>query len=546
MTTGQQLNPMTTHGMVTSPHYLASQAGLELLRNGGTAVDAAIAAAATLAVVYPQMCTLGGDGFWLIYNAKKRKLEGLNASGRAGAKASIDFYAARGLKRIPPHGYLAANTVPGVVSGWEAAYNYAQRELDSPCRWGDLFAAAVMYAEEGFPVSASLAFWSRINTATDDTEFRALQRFPEFSAAYLDHGSASDEGTLLRLPDLARTLKTLASHGAEEFYQGDIAARIVADLEKNGGVLSREDFARHTADWVEPLSVSYRGHTACNLPPNTQGMASLEILNICNRFDMRALGEGTADYCHLIIEATKLAFADRDAYLSDPAFADIPVGELLSDAHADRQASRISMNRAAADVRPMDPHGDTAWLGVVDRWGNAVSLIQSIYHDFGSAIVPGGTGILLQNRGSYFSLDPGHVNCLQPGKRTLHTLNPAMLFKGGRPFLVYGTMGGEGQPQTQAALVTRIVDFGMTPQAAIDAPRWLYGRSWGREANDLKLEGRFPAAVVEELLRRGHPASLVAAYTDIMGHAGAILINQESGIFQGGADPRGDGLACGY
>ena len=348
------------------------------------------------------------------------------------------------------------------------------------------------------------------------------------------------------MPDLARTLKTLASHGAEEFYQGDIAARIVADLEKNGGVLSREDFARHTADWVAPLSVTYRGHTACNLPPNTQGMASLEILNICNRFDMRALGEGTADYCHLIIEATKLAFADRDAYLSDPAFADIPVGELLSDAHADWQASRISMNRAAADVRPMDPHGDTAWLGVVDRWGNAVSLIQSIYHDFGSAIVPGGTGILLQNRGSHFSLDPGHVNCLQPGKRTLHTLNPAMLFKGGRPFLVYGTMGGEGQPQTQAALVTRIVDFGMTPQAAIDAPRWLYGRSWGREANDLKLEGRFPEAVVEELVRRGHSASLVAPYTDLMGHAGAILINQENGILQGGADPRSDGLACGY
>lgn len=539
-------NPLAVNGMVTSPNYLATQAGLDILRRGGTAIDAAIATAATLAVVYPQMCTLGGDNFWLIYDANKGKLRALNASGRAGSMATIDFYTSKGLKKIPARGYLAANTVPGVVSGWDEAYKYSRQALGTKMRWQDLFASPIAYARNGFPVSTSLAYWSAINTDPADQEFRNLQRFPEFARIFLKNGKPYGVGELLKQPDLARTLERIAKNGAREFYEGSIAETIVADVQRNGGVLRKEDFARHNADWVDPISVEYRGYTACNFPPNTQGMASLEILNILNNFDLQKLGENTADYYHVIIEATKEAFLDRDKYLSDPAFVSIPLDDLLSKAHGKAQAARIDMHKAAGPKQALDPKGDTIWLGVVDRHGNAVSLIQSIYHDFGSGIVPSGTGVLLQNRGSFFSLDPAHVNRLEPGKRTFHTLNPAMLLKDGKPYLVYGTMGGEGQPQTQAAIVTRIVDFGLTPQEAIAAPRWLYGRTWGAASNDLKIEGRVPHGVCEELRKRGHPIKRVQDYTDTMGHAGAILIDQKTGLLQGATDPRGDGLAAGF
>ncbi|MFM0327877.1 gamma-glutamyltransferase family protein, partial [Caballeronia glebae] len=265
----------------------------------------------------------------------------------------------------------------------------------------------------------------------------------------------------------------------------------------------------------------YRDTVAYNLPPNTQGMASLEILNILDNVDMSKIPEGSPDYYHVMVEATKEAFVDRDKYLSDPDFVKIPLDFLLSPQHGKEQAARIEMNAAARDLKPLDPKGDTAWFGVVDKDGNAVSIIQSIYHDFGSGIVPSGTGVLLQNRGSFFSLDPQHVNHLEPGKRTFHTLNPAMLLKNGKPYLVYGSMGGEGQPQTQAAIVTRIVDYGMTPQEAINAPRWLYGRTWGASSNDIKSEGRIPAEITAELRKRGHSVKVVEDYTDIMGHAGA-------------------------
>lgn len=537
---------MSCNGMVTSPHYLASQAGLDILRRGGTAIDAAVATAATLAVVYPQMCTLGGDNFWLIYDARAGRMKALNASGRAGEKASIDFYRGRGLTKIPARGYLAANTVPGVVSGWDEAWKYSRSALGSQLSFASLLDTARELAERGFPVSTSLAWWSKVDTDPTDQEFRNLQRYPGFAATYLKDGKPYGLGEIMRLPELAATLALLADKGADEFYKGSIAAAITADLEKNGGLLTARDFARHTADWVEPISVPYRDCRAYNFPPNTQGMASLEILNILNNFDLSRIQEGSADYYHLIIEATKEAFLDRDTYLSDPAFVDIPLERLLSAGHGKRQAARIRMDRAASNLAPLDPKGDTIWLGVVDGQGNAVSLIQSIYHDFGSGIVPRGTGVLLQNRGSFFSLDPAHVNCLEPGKRTFHTLNPAMLLRDGKPFLVYGTMGGEGQPQTQAAIATRVLDYGMTPQEAIDAPRWLYGRTWGKASNDLKLEGRIPADVADELARRGHPVRRVEDYTDTMGHAGAIRIDPQTGVLQGGTDPRGDGLACGY
>ncbi|MFC4521748.1 gamma-glutamyltransferase [Cupriavidus pinatubonensis] len=538
---------MATHGMVTTSNRLATQAGLDVLKRGGNAVDAAIAVASTLAVVYPQMNTIGGDAFWLIYNAKTHELRALNASGRAGENATIAFYRGKGMDTIPARGYLSANTVPGTVSGWDAAYQYARSSMGGNLPWPDLLADAVNYADKGFAVSPSLATWSRINVDPTDKVFRDLQRFDGFRQTFLKpDGSPYGVGEIMRQPELAATLTQIAKGGATVFYKGDVARKIVADLQANGGVLTYNDFARHKADWVDPIKVNYRGYEAYNFPPNTQGFASLEILNILNQRDVHALGEGSADYYHLLIEATKQAFADRDRYLSDPAFVKIPLDKLLASQHGAAQSARITMASAGKDVKPMDPHGDTVWFGTVDKDGNAVSMIQSIYHDFGSGVVPKGTGVLLQNRGSFFSLDPANVNHLEPGKRTFHTLNPAMLMKNGKPYLVYGTMGGEGQPQTQAALVTRIVDFGMSPQDAVAGPRWLYGRTWGVASNDLKVEGRVPQSVTDELARRGHPVKRVDAYTDTMGHAGAILIDPATGVIYGAADPRGDGLAAGF
>jgi len=541
------VNPTTTQGMVTTSNYLATQAGLKVLRDGGNAIDAAIAAAATLAVVYPQMTTIGGDNFWLIHNAKTGEMRALNASGRAGEKATIDFYKQKGLSKIPARGYLAANTVPGVISGWDEAYRYGKQSMGSKLSWSQLMDSAIGYAQDGFAVTPSLAKWAQININPADQEFRNLQRFTGFKKTYLKaDGSIYQVGEVMKQPELAATLRLIAKDGAKAFYQGPIAKKIVDELQRNDGVLTLKDFATHKANWVTPLKVPYRDTVAYNLPPNTQGMAALEILNVLNNFDVKKLGEGTTDYYHLIIEATKEAFADRDKYLSDPDFVKIPVEFLLSKQHGIDQAKRIQMATAATSVKPLDPKGDTIWLGVVDKDGNAVSLIQSVYHDFGSGIVPEGTGVLLQNRGSFFSLDKTHVNHLEPGKRTFHTLNPAMLLKDGKPLLVYGTMGGEGQPQTQAAIVTRIVDFGMTPQDAINGPRWLHGRTWGAVSNDLKIEGRAPLAVTDELKKRGHPINVVEDYTDTMGHAGAIWIDPATKVRYGATDPRGDGVAAGY
>ncbi|MBR6467289.1 MAG: gamma-glutamyltransferase [Desulfovibrio sp.] len=532
--------------MVTTPHYLASGAGLDVLRHGGNAVEAAIAASAVLAVVYPQMCTLGGDAFWLVWDASQKKLAGINASGRAGLGASREAYLERGRRRIPARGWLACNTVPGLVSGWEKAWELAlgmRGHAMGGLSWPSLFEDALAYCHEGFPVSSSLAFWLKADTAPAGPR---LQQDPGFARCFLPDGRLPGEGEVLRQPDLGATLERIVRHGPHEFYEGSIAARIASAMQARGGLLALADFQRHRADFVEPLRVGYRGFEACNLPPNTQGMASLGILNILEHFDVQALGEGTADYCHLLVEATKLAFADRDRWLTDPDFQDIPLDRLLSRAHGREQAALVDMARARPFANPLDPAGDTVWFGTMDRWGNAVSLIQSVYYDFGSGIVPEGTGVLLQNRGCYFSLDQRHVNCLEPGKRTFHTLNPAMLLKDGRPWLVYGTMGGEGQPQTQAAVVTRIVDFGMSPQAAVDAPRWVYGRTWGADASSLRLESRIGQDVARELARRGHELAPADDYDSAMGHAGCILADPVSGLLRGAADPRSDGLACGW
>lgn len=534
---------MATRGMVTTPHYLASQAALEILHKGGNAVEAAIAAASTIAVVYPHMNSIGGDNFWLIYNAKSGEVKALNSSGRAGEQATIEFYKERGFDKIPARGPLAANTVPGAVAGWGAAHAYADAEIGNNVTWQDVLAQAVYYAKEGFPVTESQEYWTNVNLE-EDYEFRALQRFEEFAHTFLKEGKSYRAGEILKQTDLAQTLAHIAKNGASAFYEGELAEKIVAGLQEVGGLLTIEDFKAHVSDWVAPISLDYRGLTAYNLPPNTQGMASLSILNMLKHFDVAAIPEGSSEYYHLLVEAIKLAFIDRDRYLTDPEFSDIPLDELLSETRGEELARILKESLQAKQLQALDAKGDTVWFGVVDAEGNAVSFIQSIYHEFGAGIIPKGTGVLLQNRGSFFSLDAAHVNRLAPRKRTFHTLNPAMLLENGRPKLVYGTMGGEGQPQTQAMLVTRILDYGMSVQAAIEAPRFLYGRTWGASSNTLKVESRIPELVRTQLATKGHDIEVLADFTDTMGHAGAIYIDGE--VKYGGADPRGDGAALGF
>lgn len=544
-TESQCFDPMTTRGMVTSPHYLATQAGVNTLRKGGTALDAAIAVAAVLAVVYPQMCSIGGDNFWLAHEAATGSLHGINASGRSGEKATRDFYAQKGLAAIPLRGPLAACTVPGVVSGWDAARTLSL-SWGSPLSLADLLQDAIALAAEGFAVTPSLAYWLHEDCKADPQGYRQLQNQPGFASTFLPTGKPAHVGELMRLPDLAATLSLIACEGPRTFYEGELAERMTRWLADNGGLLTARDFAAHDAETVIPLSVRYRGLEACNLPPNTQGVASLSILNILEHMDVASLGEGSAQHIHAIVEATKLAFAERDAHVTDPDFAQIPLDHMLSPAHGRELAQRIRMDRAFEPANLLEPKGDTCWFGVVDAQGNAVSAIQSIFHDFGAGIVAGDTGVLLQNRGSFFSLDPTHVNTLEPLKRTMHTLNPPMLRKNGKPWLVYGTMGGEGQPQTQAALVTRMVDFGLSPHDAVAAPRWLYGRSWGVAVNNLRIEGRFAPQVAATLQHLGHDVEILGGFSDLMGHAGAILCDENTGLLFGATDPRSDGLAAGY
>jgi len=539
---------MAQNGAITAPHYLASQAGMKVLQNGGNAVEAMIAAASTIAVVYPHMNSIGGDNFWLIYNARTKEITALNSSGRSGENATIAFYKEKGFNlKIPARGYLSANTVPGAIAGWNEAFNFSKQEMAGNYAWGELLEQAIAYAKDGFPVTSSQAYWTNVNLNEEDYEFRNLQRFDEFCKVFLkQYGLCYNPGDIMKQPDLALTLEGIAKGGSKFFYQGELAARMVADLQENGGVLTKQDFQSHISDWIDPISVDYRGFTAYNLPPNTQGMASLSILNILNQFEIGAIEEGSSTYYHLLVEATKQAFRDRDKWLTDPKFANIPVEALLSKERGLELAEQIQFDSVYGLEKQLDPKGDTVWMGVVDKEGNAVSFIQSIYHDFGSGIIPKGTGVLLQNRGSYFSLDAANINCLQPKKRTFHTLNPAMLFKNQQPYLVYGTMGGEGQPQTQAALVTRIIDYGYDVQQAIEAPRWLYGRTWGASSNSLKIEGRIPSKITTRLAELGHPVEMVDDFNDIMGHAGAIFVNPTTNVKWAGADPRGDGAALGY
>lgn len=539
---------LAPRGMVSTPHYLASASGLEALRRGGSAVDAAIAANATLCVAYPHMAGLGGDGFWLIAGPGTGGVQALDASGPAARKATRDYYRKHGCTdQIPARGPLAALTTPGAVDGWRAAH-----ERHGRLPWASLFADAIEYARNGCAISRSLADWLAVDESI-------LQQFPDTARIFLPKGKVQREGARLVQSELANTLEQLAASGARAaFYEGPIAQRICKALAPAGSPLSPDDFASYHARWVKPISTTYRGHDVFQMPPSTQGFAALQLLNLLEGFDVAAWGEGTADYYHHMVEAVKVAFADRDEWLTDPEFVNIPLEQLLSKDYAAARRKLIDSKQALAGhlVEPglrygttfdrRGPDGDTVYFCVSDASGLVVSKIQSIYHDFGSAVMGGDTGFIMQNRGSFFSLDDNHPNRLEPGKRTFHTIIPAMMLEDGEPVLAYGTMGGEGQPQTQAAMLTRLVDFGYDVQQAIEAPRWLMGRTWGMESRDLWLESRISDETARELQLRGQPVKMVGQWDGTLGHAQAIRIDRKNGLFEGGADPRGDGAAMGY
>lgn len=520
-------------GMVVSPHRLASIAGQQILRQGGNAVDAAIATNAALGVVYPHMTGLGGDAFWLIYDAKSQQIYGLNGSGRSAQAATVDFYHNRGYTTIPQRGILSAITVPGAVASWGDAHT---RFGHLP--WAEVLQPAIALAEQGYPVTASQSRWTQRDRSFLSQDATATQLF-------MPQGQVPKAGTILHNPLQTRTLQNLATEGSDSFYQGNIASRITQALHQQGSLLSAADFATHTSTWIDPIHTTYRGHTIWELPPNTQGFTVLQILNLIEAFDLQRIGHDTPDYYHLLIEATKLAFADRDRWLTDPDFLPIPLTELISKTYAARRRDRISFTQTQAYL-PGTIGGDTTYSAFVDRDGNAVSLIQSLYFDFGSGVMAGDTGVLLQNRGSFFALDQTQVNCLAPRKRTFHTLIPGLVTHAdGSLHLVFGTMGGEGQPQTQIALLTRLLDFGFDPQTAIDWPRWVWGRTWGETISTLTLEGRLSAAVQAELRRRGHDLRVVPDWSDQLGHAHIIRIDATTGELQAGCDPRSDGEALG-
>ena len=534
-------------GVISTSHYLASSAGLNALQHGGSAVDAAIAASAVLCVGYPHMTGLGGDGFWLVGEASGR-VHAIDASGPAAAAATHDYYGSHGVSgEIPARGPLAALTVPGAVDGWRLAH-----ERFGKLPWEELFRAATAYAREGVPVSRSLADW-----LVQDQGI--LESYPQTAAIYLPAGRLLRDGDRLVQSQLAVAFERLASRGARGgFYEGQTAEQICTAIHPQGSPLTTDDFAAFKAEWVEPITGSYRGYDVYEMPPSTQGFTALQIFHLLDGYDVRSWGEGTADYYHHMAEAVKVAFADRDEWLTDPRFVEIPVQQMISKTYAQERRRLIDPDRAL-DIstvpagisypRPHErrvPEGDTCYFNAADADGLVVSLIQSIYHDFGSAVVGGESGIILQNRGAFFALDEDHPNCLQPGKRTFHTLAPAMLLKDGRPYLAFGSMGGEGQPQSQAAMVTRIIDFGFDVQQAIEAPRWLMGRTWGTPNRNMSLESRTSDEVVRELKRRGQPVQMVTRWNDNMGHAQAIRVNYEHGFYEGGADPRGDGAALAY
>ncbi len=526
--------PVFSTAAVAAPHGLAARAGQAVLAQGGNALEAMVAMAATIAVVYPHMNGIGGDGFWLVREPRGR-VRGIDASGAAGGLATIRRYRERGHDRVPPRGPDAALTVAGAVSGWIAALDYA-RSLGGRLPLDLLLADAIGHARRGCPVSRSEARYR-------PKEVEALHASPGFAAAFLTEGKTPEAGATRRQPALADTLQHLADAGLDDFYRGDVAREIAADLERADAPVTRADLKACEARAREPLQARLADCTLFNMPPPSQGLASLLLLAIHERLP-RGRPE-SLEHHHGLIEATKRAFAIRDRVVTDPRHFEARPEDQLTEAVFAREAAAIAGDRAAPFPLPRPAEGDTIWMGAVDASGLAVSYIQSLFWEFGSGLVLPATGILWQNRGAAFSLDPASRNPLEPGRKPFHTLCPALaVFDDGR-VAPYGCMGGEGQPQFQAQVLSRY-RFGMSLAQALDRPRWLLGRTWGRESATLKLEEGFEGAVISGLERLGHPVEpLGGAHLDALGHAGILVRHPRDGRVEAAHDPRADGGAEG-
>ncbi len=519
--------------MISAPHHLAAQSGLAIIREGGNAIEAMIAAAATIAVVYPHMNAIGGDGFWLIAEPGEMPV-GIDACGPAAAMATRDFYATHGVSAaIPGRGGLAALTVAGTIAGWEAAHMLARR-AGGRLPLERLLADAILYAREGIVITDSMAALTKAKSSE-------LADVPGFAATFLTDGQAPQAGEVLRQPRLAATLEQLARAGLRDFYDGDVARALGRDLEAAGSPVRLSDLEGFFAQKVTPISVTLDAGTVYNLPPPTQGLASLLILAIYER--VLAEDAENFDHVHRIVEATKRAFLIRDAHVTDPRFASAAPADFLTPERIAYEAAEIDTQRAAPWPAPEPGGKDTIWMGAVDADGRAVSFIQSIYWEYGAGVVSPATGVLWQNRGISFSLAPGALNQLQPGRKPFHTLNPAFARFGDGRVMVYGTQGGEGQPQTQAAIFSRYAMHGQPLQQAVTAPRWLLGRTWGEETTSLKIEDGFEAGVIARLREAGQDVEVTERFAQIMGHAGAIVRHRD-GTLEGASDPRSDGTVA--
>ncbi len=534
---------IATHGMAATSHPLASQVALDVLKRGGTAVDAAIAANATIGLMEPTGNGIGGDLFAIVWDAKTKKLYGLNGSGRSPKSLTLDRLKAEleksGSATIPPRGPLPVS-VPGAVDAWfELHGKFGKLPMK------ELLQPAIGYARNGFPVTEVIAEgWAR--------NAKVLAQYPNFKETYMPNGRTPLKGEIFRNPLLANTLSAIAEGGRDAFYKGDIAQRIESYMRAQGGYLTAADLAAHRSEWVDPVSTNYRGYDVWELPPSTQGIAALQMLNILEAYDLKAMGFASPEYLHLFVEAKKLAFEDRARFYADPEFARVPLKALVSKQYAAKRRALVDPKKAAreypTDAKALE-RGDTIYMTVADAAGNMVSLIQSNYRGMGSGMTPTGCGFILQDRGEMFSLERGHANVYAPGKRPFHTIIPAFVTKDGKPWLSFGVMGGAMQPQGHVQVLVNLIDFGMNLQEAGDVPRVRHDGSSEptgghmRDGGEVVLENGYPAAVVKALENLGHKVT-VANDGDFGGYQ-AILRNEE-GVYFGASESRKDGAAQGY
>ena len=525
------------NGMVATSHPLASQIGIDILKGGGNAIDAAIAANAALGLMEPTGNGIGGDLFAIIWIEKEKKLYGLNASGRSPENLTLEYFKENNFKSIPAYGPLPVS-VPGCVDGWFELHNKFGK-----IKMRDILNPTIKYAEDGFPVTELVSYY--MDVASDN-----FKDYPNFKETYLIDDSTPKKGQVFKNPDLANTLRTIVKSGKKGFYEGEIAHRIANFVQDQGGFLSYDDLKNHKSEWIEPVSTNYRGFDVWELPPNGQGIAALQILNLLEGYDIRSMGFGSADYIHHFVEAKKIAFADRAKYYADMDFNEIPVEYLISKEYADIRRKDINSENSASTVSPGNiENGDTIYLTTADSEGNMVSLIQSNYRGMGSGMVPKGLGFMLQDRGELFSLDENHFNVYAPKKRPFHTIIPAFITKDGNPFISFGLMGGAMQPQGHAQIVINIIDFDMNLQEAGDAPRIRHQSNQqptGGEMTDggeLALEKGFDYKQIRELMKKGH--SVIYDLGSFGGYQ-AIMIDYINKVYFGASESRKDGSAIGY